>query len=92
MKNSIIIKIESGVVADVYVTEPANIVIVDHDMIEGGETFEQRIRKSVFSLRSEKCVIPGHVDALVESLVLECKRPGDGQGVMPVSPSVNAAA
>jgi hypothetical protein len=88
MKNAIIIKIESGIVADVYVTEPMQIVIIDHDMIEGGETFEQRLRKSVFSLPSEKCIIPGRIDALVESLVLECKRPGDEAPV----PPVNAAA
>jgi hypothetical protein len=91
MKNAIIIKIEGGIVADVYVTEPMHIVIVDHDMIEGGETFEQRLRKSVFLLRSEKCVIPCHIDVLVESLVLDCKRPGDEPGMVAIPP-VNAAA
>jgi len=91
MKNAIIIKIESGVVADVYMTEPMQIVIVDHDMIEGGETVEQRFRKSVFSFPFQKCIFPGHIDALVESLVLECKRPGDGPAIVPIPP-VNAAA
>ena len=90
MKNAIIIKIESGIVADVYVTEPMQIVIVDHDMIEGGESFEQRLRKSVFSMRSEKSIIPCQIDALVESLVLECKRPGDRTGMVTAS-HVNAA-
>ena len=45
--NQIIIKIESGVVADVYFTEPVNVTIVDHDVIEGGETFEGRMKKAV---------------------------------------------
>ncbi len=35
--NHIIIKIESGVVADVYFIEPVTVTIVDHDDIEGGE-------------------------------------------------------
>jgi hypothetical protein len=40
--NTIILKIESGVVADIYVTEPVQVIIVDHDVIEGGETFGKR--------------------------------------------------
>ena len=91
MQNTIIIKIESGIVADVYATEPTQIVIVDQDMIEGGDTFEQRFRKSVFSFRSEKSIIPRHIDALVESIVLECQRPGDDPGTLPIPP-VPAAA
>jgi len=92
MNNTIVIKIESGVVADVYVSEPADIIIVDHDMIEGGESFEQRVLKSVFSHRSEKCVIPDHVDALVTSLVLECKRPLDGQDLVLMDQPAGATA
>ena len=41
----IIIKIESGVVADVYATEHVNVTVVDHDVIEGGETFETRMKR-----------------------------------------------
>lgn len=75
--NHIIIKIESGVVADVYSTEPINVTIVDHDVIEGGETFETRMKKAVISMIPEQRVRHDDIEQLVESLVLECKRPGD---------------
>lgn len=75
--NHIIIKIESGVVADVYFTEPVNVTIVDHDVIEGGETFETRMKKAVLSLTPEQRVRHEDLEQVVEMLVLECKRPGD---------------
>ncbi len=75
--NHIIIKIESGVVADVYFTEPVNITIVDHDVIEGGETFEDRMKKEVMTMTSGLRVRPEEVTQTVRSLVLECRRPTD---------------
>ncbi len=75
--NHIIIKIESGVVADIYFTEPINVTIVDHDVIEGGETYETRMKKAVFSMTPEQRVRPEDINQLVKTLMLECRRPQD---------------
>lgn len=75
--NHIIIKIESGIVADVYSTEPVNVTIVDHDVIEGGETFECRMKKAVLSMAPELRVRPEDIEQVVRTLVLECRRPAD---------------
>ena len=75
--NQIIIKIESGVVADVYFTEPVNVTIVDHDVIEGGETFEGRMKKAVLSMTPDQRVSPEEIEQVIKRLVLECRRPAD---------------
>jgi hypothetical protein len=77
MNNTIIIKIESGVVADIYSTGPLQAIIVDYDMIEGGETFEHRMKKAVLPMTAEQCVKPENIDDVVKTLVLECSRPAD---------------
>ena len=75
--NQIIIKIESGVVADIYFTEPVNVTIVDHDVIEGGETFEGRMKKAVLSMTTDQRIRPEEIEQVVKRLVLECRRPAD---------------
>lgn len=75
--NHIIIKIESGVVADVYFTEPVTVTVVDHDVIEGGETFEGRMKRAVLSMTPERQVRPEDIGRVVETLVRECDRPAD---------------
>jgi predicted metal-dependent phosphoesterase TrpH len=75
--NHLIIKIESGVVADIYVTEPVNVTIVDHDVIEGGETFESRLKKAVLSMTPDQRIRPDEIEQVVKRLVLECRRPAD---------------
>ena len=75
--NHIVIKIESGVVADVYCTQPVNITIVDHDVIEGGETFEERMKKAVLTMTPTLRVPPEEIERIVMLLVLECRRPAD---------------
>jgi hypothetical protein len=75
--NTIIIKIESGVVADVYSTAPVRVVVVDHDVIEGGESFERRMEKAVLSMTPEQCVRSDEIPSLVRSLVRACIRPAD---------------
>ncbi len=77
MNKTIIVKIESGVVADIYATEPVEVIIVDYDMIEGGEAFERRMHKAVLSMTAEQIVMPQNIDFAVRSLVLECVRPAD---------------
>ncbi len=75
MNNSIIIKIESGVVAEIYSSAPLQATIVDYDMIEGGETFERRLKKAVLKMAPEQIVKPEQIDTFVKSLVLKCRRP-----------------
>ena len=77
MNNTIIIKIESGVVADIYSTDPVQAIIVDYDTIEGGETLEHRMKKAVLPMTAEQCLMPENVDNVVKTLVLECSRPAD---------------
>jgi hypothetical protein len=77
MNNTIIIKVESGVVAEIYSIGPIQAIIVDYDMIEGGETFERRMKKSVLTMSAEQCITPENVDDVVKTLVLECCRPAD---------------
>ncbi len=90
--NHIIIKIESGVVADVYFTEPINITIVDHDVIEGGETFEERRKKAVLTMTPELHIKPDEIEQTVTSLVLECRRPADRRLLAQINETVGAAA
>ena len=77
MHNSIIIKIESGVVSEIYSSAPLQATVVDYDMIEGGETFERRLKKAVLSLTAWRLVKPEQIEPLVRTLVLECRRPRD---------------
>jgi hypothetical protein len=77
--NHIIIKIESGVVAEVYSSAPVSVTVVDHDVIEGGESYETRMKKAVFTMTPEQRVRPEDIEQMVEKLVLECRRPADRQ-------------
>ena len=75
--NHIIIKIESGVVAEVYSSAPVSVTVVDHDVIEGGESYETRMKKAVLSMTPDQRVRPEDIEQMVETLVLECRRPAD---------------
>ncbi len=79
--NHIIIKIESGIVSEVYSSEPLNVTIVDHDVIEGGETFDCRMKKAVLSMTSEPGVRPEDIDRAVKKMVLDCVRPKDRRAI-----------
>ena len=90
--NHIIIKIESGVVAEVYFTEPVKMTIVDHDVIEGGEPFEGRMKKAVLSMTLEQRIRPEDVEQVVKALVLECQRPANRRLPGRIMTDVEAAA
>lgn len=90
--NHLIIKIESGVVAEVYSTEPVNVTVVDHDVIEGGETFESRMKKAVLSLVPEERIRPEDIEQMVETLVLACRRPADRRRTERIMIDIEAAA
>lgn len=81
--NQLIIKIESGVVADIWHSGPFDVTVVDYDVIEGGDDLDARMRKAVLSLPSGQPIPAKGAQALVESLVAACERPvprrlGDG--------------
>ena len=92
MINTIVIKIESGIVSEVYASAPIQVIVVDHDVIEGGETFEQRVHKSVSTMEPDKGVRPEDIEALVAGLILECVRPGGDRKLMAPGGAVGAAA
>ena len=92
MNNTIIIKIESGVVADIYSTDPVQAIIVDYDTIEGGETLENRMKKAVLLMTADQCLMPENVDNVVKTLVFKCIRPADRLLPVQVGESVEAAA
>ena len=90
--NQIVIKIESGVVADIYFTEQVQVTIVDHDVIEGGETFDERMKKSVLRMVPENPVRREEIEKLVISLVRECSRPADRRQPRQLMVNAEAAA
>jgi hypothetical protein len=92
MDNIVIIKIESGVVANIYATSPVQAIIVDYDMIEGGETLKERMKKSVLSMTPDHCIKPDKVEATTRSLVLECSRPADRGKAFPTNDEAEVAA
>jgi hypothetical protein len=92
MNNYIIIKIESGVVSEIYSSTPLQATVVDYDMIEGGETFELRVKKAVLSMAPEQLVRPDQIEPLVRALVLACRRPADGRQSPQRSDAAEAAA
>ncbi len=92
MNTTIIVKIESGVISDIYASEPVQVIVVDHDVIEGGETFEQRVNRSVSIMLPDKGIRPEDIEATVTALVLECKRPVDEKPPIPAVGVVGAAA
>jgi hypothetical protein len=92
MSNTIVLKIESGVVSEIYASDPIQVIVVDHDVIEGGETFEQRVHKSVSTMFPDKGVKSEDIEALVAKLVLECSRPADKKSRVPADSQVGAAA
>ncbi len=92
MKNTVIIKIESGVVADIYSSHPVQAIIVDYDMIEGGETFELRMKQAVLPMTAEQGITEENVDDVLKSLVLACQRPADRLLPDQIGEHVDAAA
>ncbi len=77
--NHLIIKIESGVVADIWHTGPLTVTVIDYDVIDGEDDLEARMRKAVLSLPAGEIVAPEGVETLVKSLAAACKRPIPGR-------------
>jgi|GEM_PF-2769919 hypothetical protein len=77
MNPTMIVKIESGVVSNIYSTHPVQVLVVDYDMIEGGESAQEKIRKSVHYTTPDSYITPELVYQVVEMLVMACRRPAD---------------
>lgn len=86
----IIIIVESGVVADIYSSDPLRAVIVDYDMIEDDDPFEKRMGKAVLSFDPERSITPDEVTSLVMTLVRNYQRLDRRRG--PAASAVNGEA
>ena len=75
MNHTIIIKIESGIVSDIYSTDPIQVIVVDYDLIEGNESCEHRMIKAVHVMSPDGFVKPEEIDSAVKLLVAYCSRP-----------------
>ena len=75
MDNTIIVKIESGVVADVYSIDPVQMIVVDYDLIDGDETCEHRMNKAVIKMTPDYYVKQEDLDGIVTSLLKKSRRP-----------------
>jgi hypothetical protein len=73
--NHVIIKIESGVVSDVYFTEPVKVTFVNHDVIEGRNPYDTRMKSAVISMTVRQHISPEDIELVVKKLVLECEQP-----------------
>jgi len=71
----LIITVESGVVADILPTGPVEAVIVDLDMLENDDTFEQRMRKSVLPMTPESRILSDDVSSLITTIVQKYRHP-----------------
>ena len=72
---SLIITVEGGVVTAILPTGPVNAVIVDLDMLENDDTFEQRIRKSVLPITPDSTISSDDISPLILTIVQEYRRP-----------------
>ena len=72
---TLLITIENGVVTDILPTGPVEAVIVDLDMLENDDTFEQRMRKSVLPMTPEGVITSDDVSSLITTIVQEYRRP-----------------
>ncbi len=73
---TLIIMVESGVVTDILPTGPMEAVVVDLDMLENEDSFEQRMRKSVLQMNPEGRITIDAMPSLITSIVREYRRPG----------------
>ncbi len=70
MSNQIVLKVKSGAIIDAYATGPVQMTVVDVDMVEPGDTEEERVKKTVFDLPLDGIIDSGEVDQLVKEMAL----------------------
>ncbi len=67
--------VESGVVTSILPTGPMEAVVVDLDMLENEDSFEQRMRKSVLPMLPEGRITADDMPSLITTIVREYRRP-----------------
>ena len=72
---ALIIMVENGVVSGILPTGPMEAVVVDLDMLENEDSFEQRMHKSVLPLTPDANITSDDMPALITSIVREYRRP-----------------
>jgi hypothetical protein len=72
---TMIITVESGVVTAILPTGPVEAVVVDLDMIENEDPFENRVRKAVLQLDPDDRIRRDDLNSLIAAMVREYRRP-----------------
>lgn len=70
MNNQIILKVKSGAVIDAYATRAVTMTVVDVDMIEPGDTEEERMKKTVFDLPLDGIIDVKDVDLFIKDMAM----------------------
>ncbi len=70
MSNQIILKVKSGAVIDAYATRPVQMTVVDVDMVEPGDTEEERMKKTVFDLPLDGIIDAEEVERFIKNMAL----------------------
>jgi hypothetical protein len=70
MSDQIILKVKSGAVIDAYATGPVQMTVVDVDMVEPGDSEEDRIKKTVFDVPLDGIIAREEVDQIIKDIAL----------------------
>lgn len=70
MSNQIVLKVKSGAVIDAYATRPVRMTVVDVDMMEPGDTEEERMKKTVFDLPLDGIIDAEEIDRFIKDMAL----------------------
>jgi hypothetical protein len=70
MSDQVILKVKSGAIIDAYATGPVQMTVVDVDMVEPGDSEEERIRKTVFDVPLDGIIDSHEVDQCIKDIAL----------------------
>lgn len=73
--NAMIIIVESGIVRDILPTGPVEAVVIDLDMIEDGDSVEERLLKAVAPIDAAAALRHNDLTRFAACLVKEYRRP-----------------
>jgi hypothetical protein len=68
MIDQIVLKVKSGAVIDAYATGPVHMTVVDVDMVEPGDSEEERMKKSVFNMPLDGIIGREEVDQFIKDI------------------------
>ncbi len=75
MSDQIILKVKSGAVIDAYATKPVQMTVVDVDMIEPGDTEDNRMKKTVFTVPLDGIIARDEVNQLIKDIAMNEPEP-----------------